>query len=56
MYAISKNKRKYSTTPIVRLTKGSDGKEVEEIVLIVTQKKAVGDALSKRIVLLLNNY
>lgn len=58
MYAISRNKRKYSPTPIVRISKDADGKEVEEIVLVVTQKKAVGDALSERIVKLLNgeNY
>lgn len=58
MYAISKNKRKYSPTPIVRLTVGADGKQQEEIVLIPVGKKTEADAMSERIVKLLNgeNY
>lgn len=55
MYAISRNKRKYSPTPIVRLSMGADGKQQEEIVLISTLKKTEGDALSERIVRLLND-
>ncbi|MBN1183453.1 MAG: hypothetical protein JXB49_14265 [Bacteroidales bacterium] len=56
MYAISKNKRKYSPTPIVRLTMGADGKQQEEIVLVVTNmKKAVGNKMAERIVRLLND-
>lgn len=55
MYAISRNKRKYSPTPIVRLSMGADGKQQEEIVLISTLKKAEGDAMSERIVRLLND-
>ena len=55
MYAISTNKRKYSPTPIVRLSMGADGKHQEEIVLISTLKKKEGDELLERIVRLLNN-
>ena len=55
MYAISRTKRKYSPTPIVRIAMGADGKPQEEIVLISTLKKAEGDALSERIVRLLND-
>jgi len=54
MYRISKNIRKYSPTPIVRVTVGADGRETEEIVLISCLKKAEGDALSLTIVQLLN--
>ena len=54
MYKISKNVRKYSPTPIVKVTVGADGKEQEEIVLISTLKKAEGNALSEKIVRLLN--
>ena len=54
MYRISTNKRKYSPTPIVRVTVGADGKEQEEIVLISTLKKAEGEKLSEKIVNLLN--
>jgi NAD(P)H-hydrate repair Nnr-like enzyme with NAD(P)H-hydrate epimerase domain len=56
MYKISKNVRKYSPTPIVRVTVGADGQEKEEIVLIACgQGKKAGDALSARIVTLLNS-
>lgn len=55
MYRISTNKRKYSPTPIVRVTVGADGKEQEEIVLISTLKKAEGEKLSEKIVNLLND-
>jgi len=54
MYRISKNVRKYSPTPIVRVTVGTDGREQEEIVIISTLKKKEGDLLSERIVELLN--
>jgi hypothetical protein len=54
MYRLSKNVRKYSPTPIVRVTVGEDGHESEEIVLISTQKKKDGEALSEMIVRLLN--
>ncbi len=54
MYRISKNVRKYSPTPIVQVTVGSDEHETEEIVLISTQKKKEGDLLSQEIVRLLN--
>jgi hypothetical protein len=56
MYRISQQKRKYSPTPIVRVTVGADGKEQEEIVLIACgQGKKAGDELSARIVTLLNS-
>ena len=55
MYAISTNKRKYSPTPIVRLSMGADGKPHEEIIFISTLKKSEGDAMSERIVKLLND-
>jgi len=54
MYRLSKNVRKYSPTPIVRVTVGEDGRESEEIVLISTQKKREGEVLSEMIVRLLN--
>lgn len=55
MYAISRNKRKYSTTPIVRVTMNDNGNEQsEQIVCIVTLPKKEGDALSEEIVNLLN--
>jgi hypothetical protein len=55
MYRISKNTRKYSPTPIVKVTVGADGREQEEIVLISVQKKGLGDIMSQRIVDLLND-
>jgi len=54
MYAISKNIRKYSPTPIVEVTTNAEGKEEEKIVLISTLKKKEGDELSILIVALLN--
>lgn len=54
MYRVSKNIRKYSPTPIVKVTVGADGKETEEIVLISCLKKKEGDAMSETIVQLLN--
>lgn len=54
MYRISNNKRKYSPTPIVFVTVGTDGKEQEEIVLVSTERKKHGDAISKIIVNVLN--
>ena len=53
MYAISEVIRKYSPTPIVKVTV-VDGKKTEEIVLISNLKKKEGDALSETIVRLLN--
>lgn len=55
MYAISKNKRRFSPTPIVRLSLGGDGKIQEEIVMISTLKKEQGDKLSERVVRFLND-
>ena len=55
MYRISKNKRKYSSTPIVRITLDAQGKELEEIVCVCTEKKEAGDRLAENIVRLLNN-
>jgi hypothetical protein len=55
MYAISRNKRKYSPTPIVRVTMDDNGNELsEQTVCIVTLTKKEGDALSEEIVNLLN--
>jgi hypothetical protein len=55
MYRISKNKRKYSPTPIVLVVVDSNGHEQEEQVLCaVGMKKKEGDALSKEVVKLLN--
>jgi len=55
MYRISKNIRKYSPTPIVKVTVGEDGREQEEIVMVaVNMKKKEGDELSLTIVELLN--
>jgi hypothetical protein len=54
MYAISKNIRKYSPTPVVKLIRGVDGKVQEEMVFISTLKKKKGDTLSEEIVRLLN--
>jgi hypothetical protein len=54
MYKISRNVRKYSTTPIVEVLIDAQGKETEEIVCVVTLPKKRGDALSEKIVELLN--
>jgi hypothetical protein len=54
MYAISKNKRKYSPTPIVKIIIDANGKETEELVLMSCLKKKVGDELLATIVLVLN--
>jgi hypothetical protein len=55
MYRISKNVRKYSPTPIVKVTVGEDGREQEEIVMVaVNMKKKEGDELSLTVVELLN--
>lgn len=57
MFAISKNKRTFTPTPIVQL-EIKNGKEVEKFVLVVSTtfgKKKEGDKLSQRIVKLLNS-
>lgn len=54
MYRISTQKRKYSSTPIVRVTVDAQGKEHEEIVLIAVESKKLGDQLSEKVVKLLN--
>jgi hypothetical protein len=54
MYRISNTKRKYSTTPIVKVTTDDHGKETEEIVAVVTLPKKRGDLLSVLIVEALN--
>jgi hypothetical protein len=57
MYRLSINdKRKYSSTPIVKVSIDKNGKETEEIVMISTLTKKGGDELSKLIVNLLNEY
>jgi hypothetical protein len=52
-YRISNNVRKYSPTPIVKVTI-VDGKEQEEMICISVLKKAEGDKISQKIVELLN--
>ena len=54
MYRISTVKRKYSSTPIVKVSTDVQGKEQEEMVCICTGKKAEADILAARIVELLN--
>jgi hypothetical protein len=54
MYRTSIHRRKYSTTPIVKVEIGDDGKEKEIPVLLSFLKKAEGDALSEKIVKFLN--
>ena len=53
MYRVSKNVRKYSPTPIVKVYI-EDGKEKEEIVFVSTLKKEEGNKLSQKVVELLN--
>jgi len=55
MYRIATTKRKYSTTPIIRVVLDENGKEKEEIVICVMLPKKEGDALSEKIIELLNN-
>ena len=54
MYRISKNKRKHSTTPIVKVHIGLDGKEKEEIVLLSPLTSKIGDPLLESVVEFLN--
>lgn len=54
MYRISKNVRRFSSTPIVRPYTDDKGKEKEEMVCICTGKKKEADALALKIVELLN--
>ena len=54
MYRLSKNVRKYSPTPIVRVTVGDNGQETEEIVFVSTLKKDEGNKLSLKVIQLLN--
>jgi hypothetical protein len=53
-HRIASAKRKYSTTPIVRVTLDGNGKEQEDIVICVVLPKNEGNALSEKIVELLN--
>jgi hypothetical protein len=53
-YKISKNVRKYSSTPIVRVFTNDNGKDVEEMVCICTGKKKDADVLALKIIELLN--
>lgn len=55
MYRISNQKRKYSTTPIVKVSIDVQGKETEEIIAVVTLPKKRGDLLSVLIAEALNN-
>ena len=54
MYRISKNIRKFSSTPIVRPYKDDKGKEKEQMVCVCIGKKKEADALALKIVELLN--
>jgi len=54
MYRVSKNVRKYSPTPIVKVYI-EDGKEKEEMVFVSTLKKEEGNKLSQKVVELLNS-
>lgn len=54
MYRIATKKRKYSTTPIVRVTLDGNGNEQEDIVICVVLPKKDGDVLSNTIIELLN--
>ena len=54
MYAISENKRKYSTTPIVELITLPNGKTVEKFICVVALPKKRGDMISEFIVANLN--
>jgi len=57
MYRVSKNKRKYSPTPIVKITIDKNGNETEDMVCCcVNIPKNEGNKLSELIVELLNNY
>jgi hypothetical protein len=53
-YRISKNVRKYSSTPIVRVFTNDNGKEEEEMVCICIGKKKEADEFAQKIVELLN--
>jgi hypothetical protein len=53
-YRTSRNKRKFSPDPVVKVTIEKDGKEHEEIVLIPTLSKKEGDELSTSITEILN--
>ena len=54
MYRLSKETRKYSTTPLVRVTVDEKGKEKEEQVLFSPLKKKEGEAFLQRIANMLN--
>jgi len=54
MYRISKKKRLYSPTPIVKVTMDEEGKEKEEIVLVSTLRTKEGNSLSEKVVEFLN--
>jgi hypothetical protein len=55
-YRISKTVRKYSSTPVVRVTLDEKGKEQEEIVCLCTETKKKGDLLAPIIVHALNKF
>jgi hypothetical protein len=54
MYRISQNKRKYSTTPVVRVEVDKQGKEKEVQVLFSCLPKKEGDAFMEELVNFLN--
>ena len=55
MYRLSRDTRKYSTTPLVRVEVDSKGKEKETQVLFSPLKKAEGEAMLQDIADFLNS-
>ena len=53
-YRISKQERRYSTTPIVEVKTDSNGKEQEHFLIWVNLPKKQGDEFSQKLVKLLN--
>jgi len=55
MYRISRDKRKWSSTPIAKIVIDDNGKENERLVLCSFLSKKEGDELLEKIVRFLNN-
>ena len=54
MYRISRDKRKWSTTPIAKVVTDDNGKENEKLILCSFLPKKEGDELCEKIVMFLN--
>lgn len=54
-YRVSTKRRKYSSTPIVRVDLDENGKEIETIVMVSPLKKNQGDSMSAAVVEYLNS-